>query len=235
MQPDHDPIHSLPSELIGESERSVALNALIQEAWEAHAFNEDAKEQVPVGLCAMTLDHGWALRSLLLEVPPSAVALLRLQYESLVRAVWARYAASERELALLLAPLAPDSEQAASKLPGMQAMLAAIEKKGPPGAGELLGRARTRLWGALNSFVHGGIHPFQRGRNGYPMPLLRDVLKNTNAMSVVTLFLLADIVQDTEIVEMTRGLNREFSDVLPTLEPLSGKVGSHPPSDRQPN
>lgn len=221
MQSDIDPPQSPTRVLIGELERSVALNALVQEAWEAHDFNDAAREQVPVGLCAMTLDHGWALRSLLLEVPPSAIALLRLQYESLVRATWARYAAPDRELALLLAPLAPESEQAAKKLPGLQDMLAAIEKEGPPGAGELLARARTRLWAALNSFVHGGIHPFQRGRNGYPVTMLRDVLKNTNAMSMVTLVLLAEITQDTDTIEMTRELHREFEDLLPALEPIA--------------
>lgn len=208
-------------QLAVELERSLALDSLIYATWEAHDFGDEANVKAPAGLCGLALDHGRGLRALLSQVPPSAIALLRPQYESLVRAVWARHAATESDLGRLLAPLTPESQQAARKLPGVQDMLAAIEKSGPRGAATLLGRARTRLWDGLNSFIHGGIHPFQRGQEGYPLPLLTDVLKNANAMSILTLLVLAEIAGDPEILDVVAGLHQEFQDVLPMLEPLT--------------
>ena len=93
----------------------------------------------------MALDHGRGLRALLADVPPSAIALLRPQYESLVRAVWARHAATDSELERLLAPLTMESQQAAKSLPGVPAMLASIENSGPRGAGALLARSLCRF------------------------------------------------------------------------------------------
>lgn len=208
-------------QLTVELERSLALEALIHATWEALEVGDETNVKAPAGLCGLALDHGRGLRALLPQVPPSAIALLRPQYESLVRAVWARHAATENDLGLLLAPLTPESQQAAKKLPGVPGMLAAIEKSGPRGAAALLRRARTRLWDGLNSFVHGGIHPFQRGQDGYPLPLLTDVLKNANAMSMMTLFVLAEIAGDPDVLDVVAGLHQEFQDILPTLEPLA--------------
>lgn len=201
--------------------RSLELEARIYAAWEALDVGDEAKVMAPAGLCALALDHGRGLRALLREVPPSSIALLRPQYESLVRAVWARHAATESDLGRLLAPLTVESQQAAKKLPGVPEMLASLEKSGPRGSAALLGRARARLWDGLNSFIHGGIHPFRRGQDGYPAPLLMDVLKNANAMSMMTLFVLAEIIEDAEVLDLVVGLHEKFEDVLPTLEPFT--------------
>lgn len=209
-----------PEQLDVTVERSFSLGAVIEEAWQGLREIEEAEISAPVGLCSLSLNHGHALRALLTQVPPSAIALLRPQYECLVRAVWARHAASPTDLARLLAPLTSESEQAAKKLPGVSVMLKAIGGCGQKEAAAVLGRARTRLWDGLNSFVHGGIHPFQRGQSGYPLPLLIDVLKNSNAMLVLTLVVLAELVNDTRVVELLAAVHGEFQDILPALEPL---------------
>lgn len=206
--------------LTAELERSVALETLVCAAWESGEVRSEPSAIAAAGLCSLSLEHGRAVRMLLVEVPPSATALLRSQFEALVRAVWARHAAKESELARLLAPLTPESQQAAKKLPGVPDMLAALETLGPRGAAALLGRARARLWDGLNSYVHGGIHPFQRGESGYPAQLLSDLLKNTNAMTMLTVIMLAEITGDAEFVAVMNALHHEFADVLPELEPF---------------
>ncbi|MGV8940047.1 MAG: DUF6988 family protein [Lysobacter sp.] len=203
-------------------DRSLALEALVYAAWEPLELDDEASARAAAGLCTFTLDHGQGLRTLLPSVPPSAIALLRLQYETLVRAVWAQHAANERDLSRLFAPLTSQSQQAAKQLPGVPEMLVAIEKAGPTGAAALLGRTRSRLWDGLNSFIHGGIHPFQRGEEGYPVTLLIDVLKNANAMSMLTLLVLAEITDDVDVMVLVSGLHEEFQDVLPALEPYIG-------------
>ena len=202
-------------------ERSLSLDALIVEAWLALEPNDEVRLKAPAGLCSLSLDHGRALRLLIGELPPSAIALLRPQYESLVRAIWARHCASNLDLGLLFAELTPESEQAAKRLPGVADMLKGIGKSGPKGAHPLLERARARLMGGMNSYIHGGIHPFRRGHDGYPIPLLVDVLKNSNAMSVLTLLVLAELSGDADVIELVRALHDEFEADLPELEPFA--------------
>lgn len=207
-------------QLTAAIERSRDLEGLVDAAWNAVEVAAESRAVAAAGLCALALNHGRSVRILLAEAPPSAIALLRSQYEALVRAVWAHHAAAETDLALLLAPLTLDSQQAARKLPGVTDMLTALQKSGATGAAANLGRARARLWDGLNSFVHGGIHPFQRGESGYPIPLLADLLKNTNAMTMLTLVVLAEITADADVVALMAGLHGEFGDVLPALEPF---------------
>lgn len=201
-------------------ERSLALEALVDAAWAGLEVSNEPSAAAAANLCALALDHGRALRLLLLQVPPSAIALLRPQYEALVRAVWARHAAKETDLARLSAPLTLESQQAAKKLPGVADMIAALERSGPRGAAALLGRARARLWDGLNSYVHGGIHPLQRGASGYPTQLLVDLLKNSNAFTILTLLVLAELTEELELLKVMAALHGEFDDVLPELEPF---------------
>lgn len=205
---------------------SIELATVIGAAWDSTpAFSED-RHRAAQGLCAISLHHGQAMLSLLPALPASSIALVRPQYESLVRAVWAMHAATDAQLQRLLAPLTIESQQAAKKLPGVPEMLAKLEASGPRGAAALLGRARERLNDGLNSFVHGGIHPFARHQAGYPIGLLMDVLKNSNAMGMLTLLVLSVLPQQREAVALVQALHAEFGDVLPTLEPLPFSTGT---------
>lgn len=121
-------------------ERSRDLAALVGAAWESTPAFTAPRLRAAQGLCAVSLHHGAAVHALLVTMQSSAIALMRPQYESLVRAVWATHAASDAQLERLIAPLSIESQQAAKKLPGVPEML---KKLGHPG------RAARRLsWGA---------------------------------------------------------------------------------------
>ena len=212
-----DPTLSTLDESLSQSHQ---LAALISAAWESTPLFAAPRTRAAQGLCAVSLHHGAGVLTLLPSLPGSAITLMRPQFETLVRAVWAAHAASDAELACLLAPLVPESQQAAKKLPGIPEMLSRLELSGPRGAAPLLAHARTRLGDGLNSFVHGGIHPFARQRTGYPVGLLLDVLKNSNALAMLTVIVLATLVDDHEVGGLLPGLHETFADVLPTLEPL---------------
>lgn len=200
--------------------RSAALVELIQQPWDACPDFEDPRSQAAQCLCAISIDHALAFQTLLPEIPASAMVLVRPQYESLVRAAWALHAASESELERLFAPLTPASQQAAKKLPGVPDMIAELERSGPKGASAMFDRARKRMLGGLHSFVHVGIHPFARQRDGYPVGLLIDMAKNSNALAFLTLLVLADITQDEAVSAFSLELHDSFQDVLPELEPF---------------
>ena len=114
----------------------------------------------------------------------------------------------------------------AKKLSGVPEMLEKLEVSGPRSAAALLGRARERLNDGLNSFVHAGIRPFARHQAGYPIGLLMDVLKNSNAMGVLTRHELSVLPQQGEAVALVQTLYAEFGDMLHTLEPLPFPTGT---------
>lgn len=89
---------------------------------------------------------------------------------------------------------------------------------GPAGAVRLLVRSRDRLWSGLNSYVHGGIHPLRRNEEGYPLSLIIDMVKNSNAMLAVLVICM--FVENEDVVTFALSLNSEFGDVLPDLEPF---------------
>ncbi|UTA55179.1 hypothetical protein L3D22_04920 [Lysobacter soli] len=215
-----------PDALASALDASGQLTALIGAAWESTPAFTDVRGSAAQGLCAISLHHGQAVLSLLPVLPASAIALVRPQYEALVRAVWAMHSATEAQLQRLVAPLTLESQQAARKLPGVPEMLQKLETSGPRGAAALLGRARERLNDGLNSFVHGGIHPFARHQDGYPIALLVDVMKNANAMAMLTLNVLSALPQQAEAIVLVRALHQQFEDVLPTLEPFPAPIVS---------
>lgn len=202
-------------------ERSAELAGVVRATWESTPEFIESRARVVQGLCFVSIEHCCAVLVLLPALPASAIALVRPQYESLVRAAWATYAANDSGLGLLLAPLTPTTQQAAKKLPSVIDMLAMLEKVGPPGAAAMLGRVRIRLGDGLNSFIHGGIHPFARRNEGYPISLLHDVLKNSNALSILTLILLATLTNQDELASMLPELHESFADILPSIEPFA--------------
>ncbi|MGN6457135.1 MAG: DUF6988 family protein [Achromobacter mucicolens] len=200
--------------------RSFELTSVIAAAWNSVPSIDDRAKEASHRLCVLSIEYGLAIQALLPALPAPGIALLRPQYESLVRATWACHSASGPELDRLLAPLTAESQQAAKKLPSVPEMLAALEKSGPKGASRLLARARSRMNDGLNSFIHGGIVPFARQREGYPDALLIAVLQNSNGFSMLALVLLATIMEDEELANSIPALNASFQDVLPALEPF---------------
>lgn len=90
----------------------------------------------------------------------------------------------------------------------------------------MLGRTRERLSDDLNSFVHGGIQPLACRQAGYPIGLLMDVLKNSNAMGMLTPHVLSAQPQQSEAVALVQILYAEFGNMLPTLEPPPFPTGT---------
>ena len=147
-----DPTLSTLDESLSQSHQ---LAALISAAWESTPLFAAPRTRAAQGLCAVSLHHGAGVLTLLPSLPGSAITLMRPQFETLVRAVWAAHAASDAELACLLAPLVPESQQAAKKLPGIPEMLSRLELSGPRGAAPLLARARTRLGDVGTALLEG--------------------------------------------------------------------------------
>ena len=72
--------------------------------------------------------------------------------------------------------------------------------------------------GRSHSFVHGGFQPLKRHSEGFPLPLVLQVIETSNAISTMAAALFAVLIAD-EGHRMSRlnALIPEYRDVLPEL------------------
>lgn len=83
-------------------------------------------------LCSVSLEHAESSKILIISGNcTSAVGLLRLQYEALVRAMWLLYAASDAAVERLAAELTDEMAKKAEKMPMLSEMLSKLEGKAP--------------------------------------------------------------------------------------------------------
>lgn len=150
-------------------------------------LDDSPRLQVSDVACSLALEHWHSARALLrAALLPSALVVHRAQFEALARSVWVAYAASDESISKLAATLTLETEQMAKNIPQVADMLKDLAKKAPPQAYDALSRFKDDSWKALNSYAHAGIHPIRRHRDGYPPQLVRDVLRNTNGLAVLS-------------------------------------------------
>jgi hypothetical protein len=100
----------------------------------------------------------------------------------------------------------------------MSKMLEALQGKAPKPATDLLLEFRDYSWKPLSSFVHGGIHAVDRNTKGYPVPLLIQMLKSSNGVSMMAAMVLVIIAKNGAHQGKLPALQREFASCLPDLK-----------------
>lgn len=176
------------------------------------------REDAAVGLAGAALEHGQSLRVLVSAgLVTSAICLMRPQFEALARSVWAMYAASDADIDRMQAPLTLESEKAASKLPMLSKMLAAIAKKAPPGPAQMLASFKESSVDSLNSYVHGGMHVLHRQVEGYPEVLVAQIVCNSNGLQTMAGMLLAMFSGSQATASKMSKIQPAFADCLPEL------------------
>lgn len=207
--------------LLGRShEFADALNEHLESA---DACASGARASAAIAAAELSFEHGQAMR-MLLEVgtPNSAAVLLRSQYEALLRAAWLVYAASEQQVDRLSASLTPESAAAAKNTKGAENMLKDLERvlvDTPTLRGLVLPLREIReiSWTAMNAFVHSGLHPLARTREGFPLMLATDLLKNSNGMLHMAARLLGRLTPSMKVVVRIEATHRDFTDCLPVV------------------
>ena len=185
------------------------------------AFRDDEKTIAISSVCNIALEHSAAIRVLIgAGVYTSAIALLRLQYETLVRAVWLLYAAPDSAIAKIVAPLSPEAEQAASNvLPSFSSMMKEIGKTAPAEAFRHLEAFKEDSWKPLNSFVHAGIHAVNRNKEGYPAGLLAQLLRDSNTLSGLSAIALLHLIEQPALGQRVAEVSARYADCLQANPP----------------
>lgn len=146
----------------------------------------DSSDRIRVSriMCSVSLEHAESLKILLATRNfTSALGLLRLQFESLVRGMWVLYAASDAEVSKLTAELNKENQERANKLPMLSVMISKLEKKAPKNAIDPILEFKEYSWKPLSSYIHGGLHAVDRHSKGYPIALLEQALKASNGVN----------------------------------------------------
>lgn len=135
--------------------------------------------------------------------------------------MWLQYAASDLAIGKLTALLTPESELAAKNLPSASEMIDQIGKRVgpsvPAAAHQILAHFKDVSWHAMNSFVHGGIHPLRRQSEGFPVHLALQILRSSNDLLTITGMALAVLTWDEAIAKSMSKIQPEFADCLPDL------------------
>lgn len=183
-------------------------------------YDNSARIRVTRIMCSVALEHAESAKMLLAAGNfTSSLALLRVQYEALARAIWVYYAASEVFVEKLSSDLSVDSAKKADKIPMLSVMLKEMEGKAPKNALDPLLEFRDYSWKPLSSYIHGGIHAIDRHSKGYPRTLLEQALKASNGVNGMTGYFLAILTGNSSLAKEFRQSFFEYKDCLPEHKP----------------
>ncbi len=170
-------------------------------------------------MCSVSFEHAESAKILLATRNfTSALGLLRMQYESFVRAMWLYYSASDIAVSKLMADLTNESAKRANKIPMLSEMLKNLEGKAPQVAMDQLLEFKQYSWKPLSSYVHGGIHAINRHSIGYPEPLLIQALKASNGVSMMVGMLLVILAKNGMNTGLIPKIQFQYIDCLPDFK-----------------
>jgi hypothetical protein len=200
-------------------ERSEALEEAIAACFPEAGFVlavDNQQHELVATACALSIEHARVLRAAFaVAAPNSGSAVLRLQYEALLRAAWLLYAASPAHVEKLGRTLDLEAEQAAKNLPGYMEMLDAVVKKAPQGLSAPIAEFNQYSRHALNSLVHSGIHPLRRVWEGYPVDMAATMVRFSNALMHFAYRMLATLRGSQRRMDRVTQLYLQFMDCVP--------------------
>jgi hypothetical protein len=200
-------------------ERSEALEEAIAACFPEAGFVlavDNQQHELVATACVLCIEHARVLRAAFaVAAPNSGSAVLRLQYEALLRAAWLLYAATPSHIDKLGRTLDLEAEQAAKNLPGYMDMLDAVTKKAPHALSAPIAEFNQYSRHALNSFVHSGIHPLQRAREGYPLEMATTMVRFSNGLMHFAYRMLASLSGSQRRMDRVTHLCLQFTDCVP--------------------
>ncbi|MCX7070056.1 MAG: hypothetical protein NTW01_03545 [Gammaproteobacteria bacterium] len=130
-------------------EGSDRLHAELAGHLAAENIVTDHREDLASVLSTLVVEHAHSILLLVMEdKPSSALALVRVQYEALLRAAWINFAASDHAVEKCVAPIPPGVTKEPDLFPTVGEMLKAIDGKAPAPLVRALSEFKAAAWGA---------------------------------------------------------------------------------------
>lgn len=186
------------------------VEQLLREAWSTSSL----RQIIAMAFCKAALEHAVGQRLLIGSGQHgTALALIRLHFETTIRAAWACFGAKDDWLKAFAEPVPPGSFKEPTLGPPLPSMLDAIEPSAPDIAQE--GRRLNATIKAMHSFVHGGAHLVVHALRGYPPSNLIDVLKNRNLLLVMLSNVIVATAGDAKFNGAVGRIMRAHANVMP--------------------
>lgn len=199
--------------------RSDELEELIVELLEVGPAEDSERYFACHVMCSVAVEHANSFRTLIKsENFTSAISLCRLQFETLVRAIWIFYAATDGAISKITSIPTLESEKSTNNIPMLSEMLIKLRGKAPDMAVDMLEEFKHYSWKSLSSFVHGGNHAISRHVIGHSDDLIDQVIRMSNALNTMAGMMLVILIGDEHLAGLFSRIQREFEDCLPELK-----------------
>lgn len=167
-------------------------------------------------LCSVAIEYGESLRQLLKKkLATSAISLLRIQFETFVRATWLLHAAKDSQVSLIMDIENISDERKANSLPMLSEMIKEMEGKAPEPAVKQINELKTASWRYLSSHIHGGYYALHLHVKGVPTEHSTEILKMSNALLALTGIVLSSLSESLEGITTLRIIKEKYRDLFP--------------------
>lgn len=169
------------------------------------------------GLCKIALQHGAGFRVLFAnQLPASAFALVRLQFEAALRASWLMFAAEEAWVVRFGSPVDETVLTEPEKFPHVYQMLSDLEasQSTPVNLHLSLSTLKNKSWETLNSYTHGGLRSISRVLDGFEFDIKVWMLRTSSSLCYLTVQLCAAIVSAPEASYRIEAVRQAYPDCM---------------------
>lgn len=198
--------------IIRSAEFDLAISALLSQVITPPL----PKCRLSVAMAGISIEHADSIRMLVYSKNfTSAMALLRIQFETTVRCIWLFYAADEEYISKHDSPLTA-ADDGYSDGPDVTKLLKDLESKPnvPKQASAMLAEFKSQSWRALGSYIHGGKHPLKRKQDGYPVQLLIGITQQSTGLLLMAAMAVIAMSGDQKLADKFWKLQNEFKDCL---------------------
>ena len=180
----------------------------------------ELKWQIAFQSGILSFEHGLSSLKLISDgFTASGFALMRPQYESLIRGFWLMYADTEVWInKLSTAGNIGPNEIKKLETPLIGEMLKALgSSDAPKHIISQLNDFRSINNSAFNSFTHSGLASLVGNGVGYEPKVIYDSLRNCNAVAAINMQMLSILTGHEEAMEPVRKMHHHFEDCLPII------------------
>jgi hypothetical protein len=171
-------------------------------------------------MAEVSLEHWQGQRLLLRQgMHLTGFALVRMQFETVVRAIWIQACADDAWLTSFVSPQQIDQLAEPAASPQVDVMLSAMERTGPAHMATMLRQLKTAAWKPMHSYVHGGIRPINQALAGVTNYQVSAVLRNANGLALMATNAMTVAAEDPVFRGALGRLQQKFLDSLPPLNP----------------
>lgn len=173
-------------------ERCAAFDSDLDELLTDEPNNGSSRSVLILSMCDLAIEHGVSLRILIERGHlASAIALLRVQLDAIIRIVWIHYVAND-DWVQTVVTLQPGGEtKDPTNTLSANEMLKGIASKAPAELHRQLADFKNAAWPALNSYIHSGIWPVVQRLQGNEVAGAIQTIRNSCGLTGMAAMMIA--------------------------------------------